>query len=147
MVNLTLSTGHTLVLGKGHEFAHVRVALRLGGMAAAHCESFYLKIKVPAPLLICFQVTPLGPVSERQLLLFVLLFDNGVIELLGSILSNLDPSVYQESSISQQIIRKPYIFNPKPGSKYYLMLDDSAGTSGFHGALVPSLKASLVTEK
>lgn len=70
-----------------------------------------------------------------------------MIDLLASILSNLDPSVYQESSILQQIIREPYIFNPKPGSKYYLMLDDSAGTSGFHGTLVPSLRASLVTEK
>lgn len=72
-----------------------------------------------------------GSCLRKTAAAFRSVFDNGVIELLASILSNLDPSVYQESSILQQIIRKPYIFNPKPGSKYYLMLDDSAGTSYF----------------
>lgn len=36
-----------------------------------HCESIYLKNQSFSPLLIRFQVTPLVPVSERQLLLFV----------------------------------------------------------------------------
>lgn len=89
------------MLGEGHAFVHAHASLRLGGMAAIPSESIYLKNQSFRSFADLLSSHSPGSYVRKTAAAFCPVFDNGMIELLASILSNLDLSVYQESSILQ----------------------------------------------